>query len=311
MMGRCRDVRQRIWRHVIESSGILMVVLASTGGWGCRTTDQALFARAEDSYHQGAFVRAESLFTLYLLHEPDDPDGWYNRALARSGLRDLPGAMSDLDRTIRLSPGDRDARWMRFQVREQQIDAAREGDGLWDAERAMRRTRTIALGVLQLEELTAILERDPCDVIVRCERGMLWRRSGRVAEAYADLTLALRCDPADVRSLTERGNLFHAAGRYDDALKDYAHALSACDTCLWLLYNQALSFRAAGRLDETVSVLETLVAADSADGEAWLMLGDCHLEQGRGSAACDAWRRSEQLGIPVAVERLAAHCQGR
>ena len=311
MMAGDRSSHQRIRRCMIRCSGILVVVWASTGGWGCRTTEQALFARAEDAYHQGAFVRAESLFTVYLRHEPGDPDGWYNRALARSGLRDLPGAMSDLDRTIRSSPGDRDARWMRFQVREQQIDAAREGDGPWDAERALRRTWTVALGVLQLEELTAILERDPCDVIARCERGILWRRSGRVAEAYADLTLALRCDPADVRSLTERGNLLHAAGRYDDALKDYGYALSACDTCLWLLYNQALSFRAAGRQDETISVLETLVAADSTDGEAWLMLGDCRMEQGRRGAACDAWRRSERLGIPAAVERLAAQCQGR
>ena len=121
----------------------------------------------------------------------------------------------------------------------------------------------------------------------------------------------MRCDPSDVASLTERGNLFHAAGSYDDALKDYAHALSACDTCLWLLYNEALSLRAAGRLDETVSVLETLVAADSTDGEAWLMLGDCRMEQGRQGAACDAWQRSERLGIPVAVERLEAHCRDR
>ncbi len=286
-------------------------MVAAIGGWGCRTADQSLFAHAEDSYRDGALVRAESLFSVYLLHEPNDPDGWYNRALARFGLRDLPGARGDLDRTIRLAPGDRDARWMRFQIREQQIEAAQEDDGPWDAERVLRRTWVTALGVLQLEELAAILQRDPCDVSARCERGILWRRAGRQTEAYADLTLALRCDPADVRSRTERGNLLHAAGRYEDALKDYAYALSECDTCLWLLYNEALSFRAAGRLDEAVSALETLVASDSMDGEAWLMLGDCRMEQGRLSAACDAWRRSERRGIPVAVERLEAHCQDR
>jgi tetratricopeptide (TPR) repeat protein len=190
-----------------------------------------------------------------------------------------------------------------MQIEDAQGDVAQGTIG-----QTLRTTWITALGVLQLEELTGILDREPCDVRARCERGMLWWRSGRPTEAYIDLTLALRCDPSDVQTLTERGNLFHAAGRYDDALKDYAAALSECDTCTWLLYNEALSFRAAGRLNETVAVLETLVAADSADGEAWLMLGDCRSELGRHHAACQAWQRSERLGVLEARTRIDMHC---
>lgn len=310
MIGRYHGIHKRAPLASICLTGGIVLAVVALGSWGCRTADQALFAGAEDAYRRGALVRAESLFTVYLEHEPNDADGWYNRALARSGIPDLPGAMSDLDRTLQLSDGDRDARWMRFQIRELQIEAAQEGDGRWDAERSMRRTWITALRVLQLEELTGILERDPCDVSARCERGILWRRSGRPAEAYMDLTLALRCDPADVRSLTERGNLLHAAGKYDDALKDYASAFDACDTCLWLLYNEALSFRAAGRLREAVSVLEKLVAADSTDGEAWLTLGDCRSDLGRLNAACAAWQRSKRLGVAEARVRLGLHCNG-
>lgn len=298
----------RVARSARRGAVILSVVSASILISGCRTADQMLFARAEDSYRQGAFMRAESLFTIYLAHEPRDPDGWYNRALARTARQDLAGAMNDLDSTITRYDDDRDARWMRFRVREMQIEHARREEGTWTYERPFRRTWINALAVLQLEELTGLLERDPCDVRARCERGILWRLSGRHVEAYIDLTLALQCDAADVQSLTERGNLFHALGKYEEAVKDYDDASSACDTCLWLLYNKALSFRAAGRLNETVSVLETLVAADSTDGEAWFMLGDCRLELGRRGAACTAWRRSALLGVADARGRLELHC---
>jgi tetratricopeptide (TPR) repeat protein len=293
----------------VHVAGLGLIVAAAFMSYGCRTADQALFARAEDSVRRNEYVRAESLFTVYLGHEPKDADAWYNRALARTGLHDLTGAMADLDRTLELADGDRDARWMRFTIRELRIASLRDSAGGEGFERPICQTWVSALLVLQLEELSGMLVRDPMDVQARCERGILWRNLGRHPEAYMDFTLALRVEPADVQTLTERGNLLHALGSYSEALKDYDDALSECDTCSWLLYNKALSLRAVGRLGEAVEVLEDLVAADSMDSEAWIMLGDCRLSQGTLRSACVAWRRSAWLGNEDARARLDQHCQ--
>ena len=288
---------------------VVLMVICSLEIAGCMTPLQKLFVRAEESLHRSEFMRAESLWSTYLEHEPADVDAWYNRALARAGHSDLQGAMKDLDTTLRLWPGDMDARWMRFRIREQQIAVLRADTSMEPLARPARGSWISALAVIQIEELTALLWLDPADIVARCERGILFRKAGRYTDAFADLNIVLRDVPSDVRARTERGNTFHALGCYDDALKDYDVALSECDTCRWLLYNKALSLHAAGRLIETIAVLETLVAADGMDGDAWFMLGDCRLALGRRGAACIAWQKSLDLGIDEAQARLDAYCQ--
>lgn len=296
---------------VPEVLGVAIVLGGILPLAGCLTPGQRLFREGEDHLRRKEFVQAESVFTSYLGLEPADASAWYSRGIARAGRGDRIEAMKDLDRAVEIQPRDLDARWMRFTVREMDITAWEADPVVPFFDRPVRHTLVLALLTLQLEELGGILAVDPQDVGARCERGILLRRLGRHAEARADLDAAIDLSPGDVRSRTERGNWFHEAGTYDAALADYAIALRECDTCTWLLYNAALSLRASGRLAEAETTLETLVAADSLDGDAWFMLGETRWALRQEAGACEAWQRSADLGIPEAGDRLASHCRSR
>lgn len=282
-----------------------LIALVSMVVWaGCIPPAQDLFTRSEAALRASEFARAESLFSVYLTREPADADAWYGRALARAGRVDLSGARRDLDSAIRRAPWDRDARWMRFRIREQQIAAMRADTGASYYESPLRAPLASALTVIQIEELTSMLAIDPRDAAARCERAVLYKNGGRHAEALADLQYVLREDPSNIQALTERGNVYHALGRYADAVKEYDAALAECDTCRWLLYDKALSLHAGGLFDEAVSVLDRLVVVDRDDGDAWFLLGECHMALHHPRAACAAWEKSLDLGIAEAQARL-------
>ena len=271
---------------------------------GCRTPEQILFAEGEKQLRRLAFADAESIFTDYIALWPDSPEGYYNRGVARAGQDRFADAMTDFNSVVRISPDDIDARWMRFRIRECTIAVLGDSGKPDPYERPLMYTLVNALTVLQVEELSALLRYDPYDVAARCERGILLRKAGKFEEARTDLTTALLNAPRDVQSRTERGNLFLDLGDYAAALDDYDAALSVCDTCRWLLYNKALAFRGGGRVHEAVQCLEALVVADSLDGNAWFMLGECRMTLGRRESAHRAFARSAALGIREAGNRL-------
>ena len=272
--------------------------------YGCRTPEQTVFAEGEKQLRRLAFADAETTFTAYIALWPDGPEGYYNRGVARAGQDRFADAMTDFDRVVRISPGDTDARWMRFRIRESYVTALADSVRPDAYERPVFRTLIDALTVLQMEELSALIRYDPYDIAARCERGILLRKTGRYEEARTDLAVALLNAPWDVQSRTERGNLFLDLGDYAAALDDYDAALKACDTCTWLLYNKALAFRGAGRLPDAVQSLEALVAADSLDGGAWFMLGECRMTLGDREGARRAYARSAARGFPEGLERL-------
>jgi tetratricopeptide (TPR) repeat protein len=261
----------------------------------------------EDGVHRlqrKSYADAESTFTAYISLCPDAPEGYYNRGIARTGQDRFADAMTDFDRVVRISPVDIDARWARFRIRESTIAVLRDSGRPDTFERPLLQTLMTALTVLQMEELSALLRYDPYDIAARCERGILLRKAGKFEEARTDLNTALLNAPADVQARTERGNLFLELGDHEAALEDYDAALSECDTCRWLLYNKALAFKGGGRVHEAVQSLEALVVADSLDGNAWFMLGECRMTLGRRESARRAFARSATLGITEASERL-------
>jgi predicted Zn-dependent protease len=271
---------------------------------GCLSAEQAMFEDGVRQLQHQAYADAESTFTAYIALWPDAPEGYYNRGVARAGQDRFADAMTDFDLAVRISPDDIDARWMRFRIRESTIAVLGDSGRPETYERPLQQTLISALTVLQVEELSALLRYDPYDVAARCERGILLRKTGKLEEARSDLNTVLLNAPRDVQARTERGNLFLEIGDHEAALADYDVALSECDTCRWLLYNKALALRGGGRVHEAVQALEALVVADSLDGTAWFMLGECRMTLGDRKGAHRAFARSAALGIREAGDRL-------
>ncbi|WP_322800346.1 tetratricopeptide repeat protein [Thermoflexus sp.] len=75
------------------------------------------------------------------LRRKEDPDTYYNRAMAWLDLRDLERALADLDAALRLDPEDAEAWNMRAIVEAERGDSAR---ALQDIERAIERGHPFA-----------------------------------------------------------------------------------------------------------------------------------------------------------------------
>jgi tetratricopeptide (TPR) repeat protein len=263
--------RHQLQAHLLPVVQTLFCLLLA----GCATTEMELFSRGEEQLKQKEYARAYDSFTRYLDLSPQSPSAYYNRALAAIGLSKYDEALDDLGETIRLSPGDLDARYMRYKLRAERREALFEDTTVTSVTRPLKQNLENALTVFMMDELNAIL----------------------------------KMDAQDIWALNERGRMRHEQGEYDAALADYNAALALCDTCSWLLYNKALTLRACWRTREALAVLEALVAADSLDGEAWLLFGECKFALGRRKEACDAFRRSMEQGNPEAAERYSTLCR--
>jgi tetratricopeptide (TPR) repeat protein len=251
------------------------IALLSLACAGCALAEEEIFSKGEEHLRQKEYAKAYDSFTQYLSLSPHSPAAFYNRALAEVGMSRFREALDDLDQTIVLDPHNSDARRMRFRLTSERRETIREDTAVNSTTRPIKENLERALTVFMMDELDALL----------------------------------KYEPQDIWALNERGRMRQERGEYEAALTDYDAALTVCDTCSWLLYNKALTLRASWRTREALAVLETLVAADSLDGEAWLLLGECNFALGRRKDACDAFRRSMERGIPEAEERYNTLCR--
>lgn len=242
---------------------------------GCATDEQVVFSRGQEQLRQLKYAQAYDTFTWCILLVPGSPEAYYNRALSAVGLDKLNQGLADLDEAVRLDPVNMDARWMRFKIRAALREAARADSTISAELRPVKLNVESALTVCMMNELDGIIK------IV----------------------------PDDIWALNERGRMKHDQGDFEGAIADYNSALVSCDTCTWLMYNKALSLRACWRTREALAVLEELVRADGTDGEAWLLLGECHFALGKRREACDAFRRAIELGVAEAEERYKTLCR--
>jgi tetratricopeptide (TPR) repeat protein len=241
---------------------------------GCSTHEQLLVSQGEEQLKELRYAEPYETFTRYVALDSTSSFGYYNRAIALVGLNRPSDALVDLDKALRLNAGNIDALWLRFRINARRREIVRDDTAASLSQRPMKQIMESTLKVLMLEDLDAVL----------------------------------RIDRTDVLALNERGRLKHERGDYEAALADYDAALVVCDTCSWLLYNKALTLKASWRGREAIPLLEKVIRADSSDGEAWLLLGECYFGLGRREDACYAFRRSMQLGVAEAEDRINELC---
>ncbi len=287
--------------------GILLLCCSLAG---CVPAEQTLFNEGEEQLKRAAYAEAYDTFTRYIALCPGTVPGYFDRALASRGLGRASKALEDLALVIHADPGDIDVRWVRYKIL---IDHRKElQDACGTVEPALRPMLEGLLtteALLMLDDLERILNANSFDTGTRSARASLLWNLGRLYQARADLDTILTQAPDDVWALNARGMLLHDLGEYGASLEDYGAALDECDTCTYIIYNKALSLMASGRLHEAARTFGEFLAADSLDGEAWLMLAQCNIDLGLRDEACAALRKSIDLGLPDARERFDALCK--
>ncbi|HEX9006815.1 MAG TPA: tetratricopeptide repeat protein, partial [Bacteroidota bacterium] len=271
---------------------------------GCVSAELSLFIEGEEQLKNAQYAEAYETFTRYLSLYRATVPVYYDRAQAAKALGRTSDALQDLARVIKENPGDADARWIRYRLLSDHQKVLQNAYATTDPVlRPMVQGLLTTETLLMLDDLAKLLGSDRFDIEARSERASLLWSLGALPEARADLDTILLQSPDDVWALNARGMLLHRLGEYAAAVADYDDALDECDSCTYIVYNRALSLMAGGRLHEAAKAFRAFLAADSLDGEAWLMLAQCNIDLGRSDEACAALRKSMDLGQPEARER--------
>jgi tetratricopeptide (TPR) repeat protein len=197
-------------------------------------------------------------------------------------------ALADLDRAIKLTPGDKYALTYRGEARTW---AGRHGEALADFDQAIGLdpgySRTLAgrgetyrlMGCYDeaLADLTRAIELNP-DVWALTTRGDTYRLMGCYDEALADLARAIELNP-DVWALTTRGDTYRLMGRYDEALADLTRAIELNPEYAWALTSRGETYRLVGCYDEALADLARAIELNpdvwalTTRGETYRLMG--------------------------------------
>ncbi len=170
-----------------------------------------------------------------LRDHPDDADALFDRAWLRLRMTKNAEAITDLKQGLLLRPDDPDALYLLTQAYTQTGDRIsllatldrylkRSSDDI-DA-RAGRGVVALQLGRLQeaADDFTKVLEADPGRDNVRFNRAEIELRLGKLPDALADLDSLIQRYPQDSRLYTVRGQAHDRLGHRDEALADMKQA---------------------------------------------------------------------------------------
>lgn len=200
-----------------------------------------LFLQAGQAMQSENYGRALLDYSLYILLNPTDSQGFYGRALTYGQVGELDAALSDLNRAANFAP-DAPAYTSRViferanvYIQQNKVDAA-----LADLDTAigLNPANTDALlirgNVLAFQERFADALADYDSVIalqpdhnrVYGQRGTVNLQLGNLDDALSDFNQAIELDPANVQPYINRALLYNSRFEYDSALDDLDRALN-------------------------------------------------------------------------------------
>src|SRR5438874_3644194 len=107
------------------------------------------------------------------------------------------------------------------------------------------------------------------------------QQAGDLAGAVPEYRQFLKLHPEATAIRSNLGVALAGLGRFEEAIPEYKAALRQSPTQPGIRLNLALAYYKMGRLADAVTQLTRVRAADPANGQAALLLGDCYLRLGQ------------------------------
>ena len=136
----------------------------------------------------------------------------------------------------------------------------------------------------------------PDDAEVHNNLAVAYYDLGSLAEAEQSSRQAILLNPSLAQAHNALGNALKDRHRAAEAEASYRQALALAPEYASALVNLGGLFRMAGRLDEADDHCTRALAGDSANGEAWLVLGDVCLDRDDGTRAREAYGQCVAAG---------------
>jgi len=183
---------------------------------------------------------AEQAFGRAIELDPNNPEWWTGRALARGNLGQYEGALLDATRAIEINTEFAGAYAARGAIK------AALGDprgGLLDCARA--------------------IELEPMNREHYHRRMYVYKLTGDWAKFGEDATRVIELKPNDLRGYAYRALSLMNRSYYAEAIEDYHHAIELDPTNVTNMHNRGLCFLRLGRLEEAVADFSECIRIDA------------------------------------------------
>lgn len=203
-------------------------------------------------YDSGAILQAVYDYTEALKIDESSMEAYYCRALARVALKNLPGALEDVDKAIRLNANYAPAYNLRGIIHRKQscileaIANFKKAAELYLKEKNAAQCQQCLDNIKQLQPPTTISPEVPSIPlpIISTEEYFIQllqkAENGKTREAIADIDWILKADPQDAQAYCYRGVVKCKMGNYREAIADFNQSLN-------LKFTDALVYRNRGK----------------------------------------------------------------
>ena len=207
--------------------------------------------RSRHFLDDGKYNMAASELSLAIKDKPYDPELYYLRGLANSGLDSPEAALRDFNRAIELKPKYAEAYYERGLIH---LDMENYGLAGEDFETALRLKPKYVDAYIgsgwthylndeyssALSDINRALALDDEAIDGYHVRGMVYLDTGKFGLAIDDFTRAIKLEPTSAVALNRRGMAFHAQGDLAQALADFNQALDLEPDFIDVYFNRGL-----------------------------------------------------------------------
>ncbi len=195
------------------------------------------------------YPKARQWFDAAISRRPTEADYYVNRALLLSKMND-PNAMEDFRKALAINPGHTVALSAlgtgRNQTAEQRLgylDRAIESDSTSVYAYVERAFQFIEQGDYNsaLRDYNSALRLKPDDPDLWLNRGYVYERLNKNAEAYSDYSKAIDLQEDFAKAWLNRGNVLNKIGKPAEAVEDYSAALTFAPDYAAAYYNRAVA----------------------------------------------------------------------
>jgi tetratricopeptide (TPR) repeat protein len=127
----------------------------------------------------------------------------------------------------------------------------------------------------------------PADPDAQFAKGVQLHQGGDYLGAIEAYQAAIELDPSRIDARSNLGAAFVKLGRYEEGIKHYQAVLQRVPEQVQVRFNLALALYKSARISEAADELDRVVATDSANRSAVLLLADCRTQMGNDVAVVD------------------------
>ncbi len=213
-----------------------------------------LFNKGSAALQSGDYQQALLNYSLFLMVNPTDSQGFLARGFANQYLGEIDNALDDLTQALNFAPPETEYAARAYQTR---ADVYLQKNNVESA----------------LADLNASLEIMPNSPEALGTRASIFIFQQRFDDALADYTQVIELQPNAPVAYNQRGDLNRQIGNLDAALEDFNQSLQLDPNSVDAYFSRAMVYNSKAQYDEALDDLDTILSLNPDEIGVYLLRG--------------------------------------